>query len=271
MWRRLLNPPHVFDQKLYESLNSSRAEVVKRLLSELKEKLGLRTAIDIGCGVGYFAGLLRNLGFEITAVDGRQENVEEARRRFPQVRFETCDAEDPGLRQLGTFDLVFCFGLLYHLQNPLLTIRHLHVMTRQLLLVEAVIFPGETPIMGLVDEGLTEDQGLSHFAFYPTEACLVKMLYRAGFAFVYRFKKMPDHPDYRAGLGWRKVRTLLAASHADLHSALLTPVPEPNMAIRPWDGTSGIGGVDSVNRLLRFAGKPLPQKVQTIKRLLRRW
>jgi hypothetical protein len=43
------------------------------------------------------------------------------------------------------------------------------------------------------------------------------------------------------------------------------------MAIRPWDGTSGIGGLDSVNRLLRFVSKTLPQKVQTIKRLLRRW
>src|SRR5580765_2579479 len=118
-------------------------------------------------------------GPKVIGVDGRQQNVEEARRRFPEIAFRHCDAQDAALRALGQFDLVFCFGLLYHLENPLLTIRHLHAMTTKLLLVEAVIFPGEEPIMALVDEGMTEDQGLNHFAFYPTEACLIKMLYRA--------------------------------------------------------------------------------------------
>ena len=68
------------------------------------------------------------------------------------------------------------------------TIRHLHAMTKNVLLVESVTFPGQEPIMALVDEGRTEDQGLNHLAFYPTESCLVKMLYRAGYSDVYGFR-----------------------------------------------------------------------------------
>ena len=62
-------------------------------------------------------------------VDGRQENVEEAQRRFPQIPFRICNAQESALRDLGRFDLVFCFGLLYHLENPLIAIRQLCAMT----------------------------------------------------------------------------------------------------------------------------------------------
>jgi 2-polyprenyl-3-methyl-5-hydroxy-6-metoxy-1,4-benzoquinol methylase len=108
----------------------------------LIQPLGLRTALDVGCGLGHFSGLLHSSGLQVSAVDGRQGNVEEGRRRYPQVSFRKFDAEDYALRELGKFDLVFCFGLLYHLENPMLTIRHLQAMTKTLLLVEAVTFPG---------------------------------------------------------------------------------------------------------------------------------
>ena len=68
----------IFDQQHYYLLNSSRGEVVSRLLAEIKMPLGLRTAVDVGCGLGHFSGLLQSIGFEITGVDGRQQNVEES-------------------------------------------------------------------------------------------------------------------------------------------------------------------------------------------------
>ncbi len=165
----------IFDQQHYDLLNSSRGEVVSRLLAEIKMPFGLRTAVDVGCGLGHFSGLLQSIGFEITGVDGRQQNVEEAQRRNPNIRFLRFDAEDPSLLSLGRFDLVFCFGLLYHLENPLLAIRHLRAMTEKVLLVEGVIFPGDEPTMGLVDEGPSRTRPQSHCVL-STEACLQKML-----------------------------------------------------------------------------------------------
>jgi len=265
-----VSAPRVFDQKHYDSLNSSRAMVVSALLAELKEPLGLKTALDVGCGLGYFSGLLRSLGLEVTAVDGRPENVEEAARRHSGVTFHTYNAENPAIRTLGKFDLVFCFGLLYHLENPLLAIRHLQAMTERLLLLEAVVFPGDEPVMALIDEESTEDQGLAHFAFYPTEACLEKMLYRAGFASVYRFTRMPDHSEYRSGTNMRKIRTMLAASPTLIASKFLLPVGEPRTTIHPWDPASFIARTNTLGKLKRFVGKPLPQKVESMKRFIRR-
>ncbi len=264
-----MNAPRIFDAEHYESLNASRAEVVSHLLNEVKNPLALRTAIDVGCGLGYFSKLLASHGLEVTAVDGRQQNVEEAQARHPGIQFRRFDAEDSSLRSLGQFDLVFCFGLLYHLENPLLAVRHLHAMAKTLLLVEGVIFPGDEPIMGLVDEAQADDQGLNHFAFYPTEACLEKMLYRAGFSFVYRFEQMPEHPDYQDEKGTPKVRTMLGASRAKLTSKLLKLVPEPKIEFQPWDVYSVLDHEKPLDKLRRFAGKSLPQKVKTLKRLMK--
>lgn len=252
----------IFDQHHYDLLNSSRGDVVSSLLKEVKKPLGLQTAVDVGCGLGHFSGLLQSLGFEVTGVDGREQNVQEAQRRNPRIHFSQFDAEDPSMRSLGKFDLVFCFGLLYHLENPLLTIRHLRAMTIKLLLVEGVIFPGDEPVMALVDEGATEDQGLNHFAFYPTEACLVKMLYRAGFPSVYGLTSQPAHPEYHSTKNSRRIRTVLAASMDPLSSSFLSRVSEPKTEILPWDPTSGMPHSRRVPSLRSLVNKALMRKAK---------
>jgi hypothetical protein len=143
-------------------------------------------------------------------------------------------------------------------------------MTTKLLLVEGVIFPGEEPIMALVDEEPHDDQGLNHIAFYPTEACLVKMLYRCGFSQVYGLARQPDHPDYHSTPHSRRVRTVLLASRSALASKLLVAMPEPSTPIRPWDSSSGIPKPDALQKLGRFIMKPLPEKMKTVKRLIKK-
>jgi len=244
--------------------------VVTRLLGEIKQPLGLRTAVDVGCGLGYFSSLLKSLGFEITGADGREQNVDEAQRRIPSIRFLRFDAEDPSLRSLGKFDLVFCFGLLYHLENPLLAIRHLEAMTDTLLLVEGVIFPGDEPTMGLVDEGPSEDQGLNHIAFYPTEACLQKMLYCAGFRFVYRFTTPPVHPGYHRNGRIPKIRTMLAASHKLITSPQLEVVPQPSTPVQPWDAENVAANTSLAEALRGFSQKRFSEKLKVLGYLVRR-
>jgi SAM-dependent methyltransferase len=264
-----LGAPRVFDLQHYTLLNRSRGEVVTRLLSELKGPLDLHTAVDVGCGLGYFSGLLQSMGFEVTGVDGRRENTEEAARRNPMVAFHTNSVEDPKLRSLGAFDLTFCFGLVYHLENPLLAIRHLHAMTKSLLLVEAVIFPGDEPVMALIDEEIHDDQGLEHIAFYPTETCLIKMFYRVGFGYVYAFRQPPNHSEYSNTPETRRVRTMLAASVVPLNSSQLEWVKEPSSEIRPWDAHIAQVPVTAAQKLKRFVSKPLPDKVKSIQRMIK--
>lgn len=93
------------------------------MLHRLVPALGLKTALDAGAGVGFFSQTLADCGLSVRGFDGRTENVDEARKRFPHMPFEQANLEDHSVLRLGEFDLVLCFGLLYQLENPLLAVR----------------------------------------------------------------------------------------------------------------------------------------------------
>jgi hypothetical protein len=62
---------------------------------------------------------------------------------------------------LGVADLIFCFGLLYHTENPFQVIRNIERLTGQRLLLEPPAFPSHEPVLRFVDEGPYLDQGLT--------------------------------------------------------------------------------------------------------------
>jgi SAM-dependent methyltransferase len=224
----------VFDQSHYEALNAARAVTIKDILPDLKERLGLKTALDLGCGLGYYSDLLDQLDFEVLGVDGRAENVEEASRRYPDLKFQVADAQDPTFPNVGKFDLVFCFGLLYHLENPFRVVRSIAELASKFTLIEGMIYPSPEPAMVLMDENNGEDQGLNFLAFYPSEPCLVKMLRRSGFSECYTPSRMPHHPEYRAGSNGFRRRTVLAASKVPVNSTSLVAWPDPSPEFGPW-------------------------------------
>jgi len=221
-----------FDSDLTRKYTEVRQRLIREFLAAVREQMELATALDVGCGVGYFSKFLSELGFRVVAIDGRAENAQEGKRRFPEITFLTVDAEAPVFLDVGTFDFVLCVGLLYHLENPFRAVRNLFSLTDKVLLVEAMCAPGEQPTMELLDEYIVEDQGLNYVAFYPTESCLVKMLYRAGFSFVYGFRRLPNDPLFRNTRMRRRERTVLVASRQALNTGQLILMPEPK---RPWD------------------------------------
>jgi SAM-dependent methyltransferase len=184
------------------------------LVPGLVELRGYKTALDVGCGVGEFSRVLASMGLDVSGVDVRRENVAEARDRFPDLAFRELSVEADAFRGLGSFDLVLCFGLLYHLENPFAAIRNLFAVTKSLLIVESQVIPETLPSATLVDEGEAEDQSLHYVAFVPSEACLVKMLYRAGFTSVFRPRHLPEHPDFKRSPRSQQRRTVLTAARA---------------------------------------------------------
>jgi FkbM family methyltransferase len=223
-----------FDTRHYLDLIRARGATIRRVVRALKPALELRTALDAGCGVGFFAQTLTELGLETRGFDGRFENVVEARKRFPKIAFEQGDIESAEIATFGTFDLVLCFGLLYHLECPMRAIRHLRALTGKGLLIESMCVPGDDTRTILREEPLQNDQSLSDMAFYPSESCLVKMLYRAGFAHVYRVPRLPEHDDFRETEDHARRRTILFASHQPAIVACLERIAEPRGGRDPW-------------------------------------
>ena len=249
-----------FDRPHATHLVETRQALLREILPACVQAQGLRTVLDAGCGVGYFSAFLRDMGFEVSAFDARSQNIEEARRRHPGIRFNIADMEDPALQKLGQFDLVLCFGLVYHLENPMRAFRNLRALTGKLLLVESVAIPEQKPALYLRDEPEIEDQGVHSFAAYPSEGALHKMAYRSGFPYVARFASLPDHEDFRSAFGRRRFRTMLAASMTPLGAPHFVPVEEPHNPPDPWM-TDPTGVTKMFRRFGKFMEKPWQEKL----------
>jgi FkbM family methyltransferase len=252
-----------FDQRQYRRLIAARGATIRRVVGRLKSNLSLCTALDAGCGVGFFSKTLVECGLHVCGFDGRGENIAEACKRFPQIPFETADIENGNVLEMGRFDFVLCFGLLYHLENPLLAIRHLRALTEKCLLLESMCLPEETPSMLWREEPRQDDQSLTDVACYPSEGSLVKMLYRAGFSVVYRMIPLPDHDDFRDTPEHKRRRTVLLASAVPIEVAGFRLLEEPRESQDPWSKYAA-APASLPRRISRFLASPLRRKYITL-------
>lgn len=168
--------PTVFDSPGYVIANEARWDCARPVLQRLRDA-GLATAIDVGCGVGDLTVRLADMGFSATGIDGRRGNVDEARRRHPGIPFLAADVDEMSVHSR---DLVFCFGLLYHMEDPFRSIRRLAASTGRILLLETIVLDDPRCDMRMVDECGLDDQGLRQVAFHMSEDCLLRMLRHAG-------------------------------------------------------------------------------------------
>jgi FkbM family methyltransferase len=258
-----------FDDPEARRLMEARGETMQRLLAKLIPALQLSTALDAGCGVGLFSQKMRACGLQVRGFDGRSQNVASARARFPEIPFVQGDVESAAIRDMGLSDFVLCFGLLYHLENPLLAMRNLRALTGKCLLLESMCVPGEKIEALLREEPRLDNQSLSDVAFYPSEPALIKMLYRAGFRVVYRIVTLPAHEDFRETSTCARRRTMLLASHAPLDFAGLRLCLETHEKHDPWSKSPpfsrGLAG-----RARRFLGLSRREKYFAVARRARR-
>jgi 2-polyprenyl-3-methyl-5-hydroxy-6-metoxy-1,4-benzoquinol methylase len=84
----------------------------------------------------------------VTAVDVSAETDEyraEHRQRGSKVRFVRGDLHDPAtIAEVGSHDVVWCSGVLYHVPNPLVTLECLRQVTKHKLMLISASIP-ETP------------------------------------------------------------------------------------------------------------------------------
>ena len=89
---------------------------VVALLSELKSR-GMRTALDLGCGVGRHSLLLAEAGLHVVAVDSSVTGLEvlrdRAAARNAQLEVRRADADSLPFPD-STFDFVLSWDVIYH-------------------------------------------------------------------------------------------------------------------------------------------------------------
>jgi len=99
-----------WDAELYETKHAFVWEKARCLLEWLAAQSGERI-LDVGCGTGHLSAEIATSGARVVGVDRSPEMVAEARQKFPEVKFEVCDARD--LLFMQEFDGVFSNAALH--------------------------------------------------------------------------------------------------------------------------------------------------------------
>ncbi|MFA5908679.1 MAG: methyltransferase domain-containing protein [Vicinamibacterales bacterium] len=206
-----------FDAASYREINEARWRFFEPWIRRLVETAGLRHVIDVGAGAGYFSEKLAALGLSVTATDGRADNVAEIARRYPGLRTEVVDIQKPqALEPFQDADMVFCAGLLYHLDNPVAALRSLGAVAARVMIIETQLIPDKGPFLRLVEEGASDTQGLDHLALVPSQVTLVRLLHLFGWKHVYLVPGHPDHWQFHETRRHHRLRSVFVASREPL-------------------------------------------------------
>lgn len=214
-----------FDKAEAVSINTARIEHLRSLNLPVKG----RTVIDVGCGVGHLAKYFVDHGCDVLCVDGRSENIDHLRQLYPTVRAQVFDLERQRIAELGQFDIVFCYGLLYHVENPFRAIREFAAACKDLLIIETQVCDHALPVILYKEETSSYSQALRRIGSRPSPSAVALALRESGFKYVYAPHDKPDHPDFR--FAWKNdlsdgrdghlLRAIFVASRRAIHGSPL--------------------------------------------------
>ncbi len=184
-----------------ETFDTSEAVEINQARLTHLDSLGLdlsgKRVLDVGCGVGHLAQFFVERNCEVVCVDGREENIARLHSLYPDLAAHSiANIETESLSRFGAFDIVFCYGLLYHTDNPVAALRNMAAACSELLLLETMICDHTLPLLRIEDETKTLSQGLLGLGCRPSPSFVGLALNRVVFEYVYTPKHQPKHRDF---------------------------------------------------------------------------
>jgi trans-aconitate methyltransferase len=107
--------PTKWDTGLYDDKHSFVWKYGASLIDLLGPRAGERI-LDLGCGTGHLTARIADTGAEAVGIDSSPEMIAEARKLFPDIRFEVADARDFAFDE--PFDAVLSNAVLHWVKPP---------------------------------------------------------------------------------------------------------------------------------------------------------
>ncbi|MBI4372166.1 MAG: class I SAM-dependent methyltransferase [Candidatus Omnitrophica bacterium] len=218
-----LTPKKVFLTDHYQRINQRRQEH----LASLGLKLSGLTVLEVGAGIGDHTGFFLDRGCQITSTDAREENLNLLRSRHPNVTVKRLNMDQPDHALNDVFDMVYCYGLLYHLRHPAEAIQFMARHCRNMLLLETCVsFNDGDAVNSSFETSENPAFSFSGHCCRPTRKWVQRELKRH-FEFVYLPLTQPNHVEFPADWvtppsGPHLTRSIFIASREKLINPLLT-------------------------------------------------
>lgn len=179
----------------FRELDEWRLAVDSNPLEKILDGISGKRILDVGCNDGFWGFQFARRGAAaITGIDVRQDHVDRANLlrdyyKFGNASFYCYDTETMNMpRDLsGPFDLVLFYGLLYHLSDPVGTLRSVSAVTSKVIAVQTFITGSPQSVLALQHEDTQlPGSGVSPLVCRPSQSAVVKLLHSSGFPTVLR-------------------------------------------------------------------------------------
>jgi len=185
-----------------------------------------KSVLEVGAGIGDHTSFFLQRNCEIISIEARLDNLTILQKRYPDVRSYNLNLDKIDLNFNRLFDIVYCYGLLYHLSKPAEAIEFMARHCQGLLLLETCISFGEEELVNLCKERLDDPtQSFSGIGCRPTRKWVFDKL-KDQFEFVYLPVSQPDHEEFPTD--WLEVKTddtlsrsIFIASRFPINNSLL--------------------------------------------------
>jgi hypothetical protein len=185
-------PQEAFHSPHYLRINARRLEHLASLNLQLR---GLRV-LEAGAGIGDHTHYFLDRDCDVTLLEGRLPNVEILRELYPNQQIVHMDMENPASIPGTPFAIVYCSGLLYHLNKPAEAIRFLSEQCAHMMIVETCVSFGSEAVANPVPEDPSDPtQAMSGGGCRPTRLWLLSQM-RQHFPYVYFPRTQPNHEEF---------------------------------------------------------------------------
>ncbi|MGB8646325.1 MAG: class I SAM-dependent methyltransferase [Anaerolineae bacterium] len=177
------------------------------LLSLTGGSLEGKRVLDIACNAGFWSIQARLAGAEsVLGVEASAKNIEQANfilqlTGLDRIRYQVLNAYEVSAEALGEFDITFFFGLLYHLDEPMLALRRLHEVTKTIAVVDTSMAQSPVPTLSLKSDDVHQQNFSNDLKLVPSKSAVPILLRHAGFREVYWTPDFTNNRDYQLGGG----------------------------------------------------------------------
>jgi tRNA (mo5U34)-methyltransferase len=180
----------------YHSIELPDGRILRghQTIAQLKERIARypipqdltgKRVLDIGAWDGWFSFEMERRGATVVAVDSsKQKTFLQARELLnSKAEYIVEDVCRLSPRDIGYFDIVLFFGVLYHLKHPLLALEKICELSTDMACIESLVIEDSRDRIPLMEfyEG-TECAGQFDNWCAPNPACLMAFCRTAGFA-----------------------------------------------------------------------------------------
>jgi FkbM family methyltransferase len=186
-----------------------------------------RSVLELGAGIGDHTTFFIDRNCSICVSDGRPELYEILKERYFWMRTELLDLEEPDPNFRDVYEIVYAYGLLYHLSDPAGALATMAKWCGSTLLLETAVTHEDGLTENLVFENKElGSQAVSGTGCRPSREWVFDQL-KLFFPYVYLTVTQPWHPEFP--LDWDNIPADAAMTRAVFVSSR-TPLDLPTLS-----------------------------------------